>query len=57
MPTDTVLQKLKGKILLRTNKSSVQNFPRYKSKCSDQNTKAVRFYPWKVDKVEQSQDT
>ena len=57
MPTDTVLQKLKGKILLRTNKSSVQNFPRYKSKCSDQNTKAVRFYPCKVDKVEQSQDT
>ena len=39
---------LKGKILLRINKTWVQKFPRYESKCSDQNTKIVRFYPWKV---------
>ena len=42
------LQSLKGKILLRINRSWVQNFPKYKSKCSDQNTKVVRFYPWKM---------
>ena len=29
---DTVLRSLKGKILLRINKSWVQNFPRYESK-------------------------
>ena len=26
----------------------MQNFPRYESKSNDQNTKIVRFYPWKV---------
>ena len=45
---DTVLRNLKGKTLLRINKSWVQNFPRYESKYSDQNTKVVRFYSWKV---------
>ena len=45
---DTVLQSLKGKILLRINKSWLYNFPRYESKYSDQNTKVVWFYPWKV---------
>ena len=45
---DTVLGSLKVKILLRINKSWVQSFPRHDSKCSDQNTKVVRFYPWKV---------
>ena len=45
---DTVLRSAKGKILLRINKNCVQNFPRYESKCSDQNTKVVRFYPWNV---------
>ena len=45
---EKVLRSLKGKILLRINKSWLQNFPRYESKCSDQNSKAVRFYPWKV---------
>ena len=47
---NTVLRslKLKGKILFRVNKSWVQNFPRYESKHSDQKTKLVRFYPWKV---------
>ena len=46
---DTVLRSLKAKILLRINKIWVQNFPRYESKCSDdQNTKVVRFYPWEV---------
>ena len=41
----TVLRSLKDRILLRINKSWVQNFPRYESKCSDQNTKAVQLYP------------
>ena len=45
---DTVLRSLKLKILLTINKSWVQNFPRYDSKCSDQNTKVVKFYPWKM---------
>ena len=45
---DTVLRSLKLKILLTINKSWVQNFPRYDSKCSDQNTKVVQFYPWKM---------
>ena len=45
---DTVLRSLKLKILLRINKSWVQNFPRYDSKCSDQNTKVIQFYPWKM---------
>ena len=45
---DTVLRSLKGKMLLRINKSWVQNFPSYESKCSDQNTKVVQFYPWTV---------
>ena len=35
-------------MLLRINKSWVQNFPSYESKCSDQNTKVVQFYPWTV---------
>ena len=43
-----VLRSLKGKILLRINKSQLQNFSRYESKCSGQNTKVVRFYPEKV---------
>ena len=33
---------------MRVNKSWVQNLPRYESKCSEQNTKVVQFYPWKV---------
>ena len=45
---DTVLRSLRGKILLRINKSWMQNFPRYEPKCSDQNSKVVQFYPWKV---------
>ena len=45
---DTVARSLKGKMLLRINKSWVQNFPRYESKCSDQKPKVVRFYLWKV---------
>ena len=45
---DTVLQSLKGKILLAINKSWVQNFTGYESKCSNQNTTVVRFYPWQV---------
>ena len=45
---DTVLRSLKGKMLLRINKSWVQNFPSYESKCNDQNTKVVQFYPWTV---------
>ena len=45
---DTVLRSLKGKIFLRINKSWLQNFPRYESKFSNQNTKVVCFYPWKV---------
>ena len=45
---DTVLRSPKGKILLRINKSCLQNFPRYESKCSDQNTNVVRFHPWNV---------
>ena len=45
---DRVLRSLKGRILLRINKSWVHNFPRYESKCSDQNINVVRFYPWKV---------
>ena len=45
---EKVLRSLKGKILLRINKSWLQNFPRYESKYSDQNSKVVRFYPWKV---------
>ena len=45
---DTVLRTLKGKILLRINESWGQNFARYESKCSDQNTEVVRCYPWKV---------
>ena len=45
---DTVLRSLKGKILLKVNKSWMQNFPRYESKCSDQKTKVVQYYPWKV---------
>ena len=44
----TVLRSLKDRILLRINKSWVQNFPRYESKCSDQNTKVVLLYPWKM---------
>ena len=44
---DTVLRSLKGKTLT-INKSWVQNFPRYESKCSDQNTKVVQLCPWKV---------
>ena len=45
---EKVLRSLKGKILLRINKNWLQNFPRYESKYSDQNSKVVRFYPWKV---------
>ena len=45
---DTVLQSLKGKILLAINKSWVQNFTGYESKCSNQNTTVVQFYPWQV---------
>ena len=39
---------LKSQIILRINKSWVQNFPRCRSKYNDQDTKIVRFYPWKV---------
>ena len=40
---------LKWQIILRINKSWVQNFPRCGSKSNDQDTKIVsRFYPWKV---------
>ena len=45
---DTVLRSLKGKTLLRINKSWVPIFLMYESKCSDQNSKVVRFYSWKV---------
>ena len=45
---DTVLQSLKWQISSGINKSWMQNFPRYESKSNDQNTKIVRFYPWKV---------
>ena len=44
---DTVLS-LKGKILLRINKSWVQISHGMSQKCSDQNTKIARFYPWTV---------
>ena len=44
---DKVLRSLKGKILLRINKSWVQNLS-MSQKCNDQNTKVVRFYPWAV---------
>ena len=45
---DTVLQSLKCQILSGINKSWIQTFPRYESKSNDQNSKIVRFYPWKV---------
>ena len=38
---DTILRSLKGKILLRISQGISQ-------KCSNQNTKVVRFYPWTV---------
>ena len=47
--TDTVLRSLKWKMLLRINKSWVQNFPRCESNFNDQNTKEDSiFYPRKV---------
>ena len=45
---DAILRSLKEKILSRINKSWVLNFPRCESKWSNQNTKVVQFYPWKV---------
>ena len=45
---DTVLRSRKGKILRINKRGWVQNFPRYESKCSDQNAEVVWSYPWKV---------